>query len=465
MNPKYKLRDFSMMKKHLLVGLSILAFIFLSACEQAVEEAPEPTVDSIVVLGDSVASGEGINYGYTYYHNNFSNYISHWRGGVEEPGWDGGNPLCHNSNSAYGNLVANQLGIKFAKFACAGATYDNGLTDSQTIPASIATVDKVEAEVDESEQNDSVETAKGVTVEAVEGESTELAEGEAAEGETDELAEAEAEETTEGETIALVDAAPVEAQLPLFGNWASQNDVDSKYDEATPDVVVLTLGAADVSFVDVMKFCMTGYDAKEANMIADMAQAEDPSVLIHENYIDRHAQQKFLEGDRNVRRTKQSSSYCTAENPGAPIEKLFWEPINSGALSANYQNIVKAIQQRGESAGKVPQIIFTTYFNPLPSEQEADDCFDLADLDRDEISYINTLQDTLNSTIKSAVGSLPGVAIADISGVMNQHKWCSEEPWTYGTTVLIKNPDSKAPFYPTAEGQKAIAEIVKAAIQ
>jgi lysophospholipase L1-like esterase len=428
MNPKTKLRDFSMMKKHLLGGLSFLALIFLSACENPVEEAAAPAIDSIAVLGDSVASGEGINYGYTYYHNNFSNYISHWRGGTDEPVWDGDNPLCHNSNSAYGNLLADELGVKFAKFACIGATYHNGLADVRTIPA----------------QDEPIEQALDEIVEPAQ----------------DEIAE-----QAEGETIVQVEVAPVEVQLPVFGDWGSQDDPNTKYDAATPDVVVLTFGANDVNFVDVMKFCMTGYGAKEANMTADMAQAEDVSAQIHENYIDRHAQQKFLEGDRNIRRTKHSSSYCTAENPGAPIEKLFWQPINSGVIATNYQDMVKAIQQRGESAGKVPQIIFTTYHNPLPSEQEPDDCFDLGDLDRDEINYINTLQDTLNSTIKTAVGSIPGVAIADISGVMNEHKWCSEEPWTYGMTVLIKNPDSQAPFHPTAAGQKAIAEIVKAAIQ
>ncbi|MDZ7734198.1 MAG: hypothetical protein U5R31_15005 [Acidimicrobiia bacterium] len=62
---------------------------------------------------------------------------------------------------------------------------------------------------------------------------------------------------------------------------------------------------------------------------------------------------------------------CTKENPGQTIEKLFWEPINSGEIAQHYEDIVTAIKERGKDPsygnGKVPEIVFTTYHHPLPA--------------------------------------------------------------------------------------------------
>jgi hypothetical protein len=155
-----------------------------------------------------------------------------------------------------------------------------------------------------------------------------------------------------------------------------------------------------------------------------------------------------------------TSSYCTAANPGAPIESLFWDPINGGEIAGHYKSLVAAIKARGAQAGKVPRIIFTTYHQPLPTPSESDECLDLGDLERDEINYLITLEDTLRATIISAVSGLEGVTIADISNVAQGHEWCTNDPWTYGLSVLLLNKDSNAPFHPIPQAQAAIAAVI-----
>src|SRR5574338_191709 len=73
---------------------------------------------SIAVRGDSLASGEGINYGYTYYDG----FPNHWTGGTKNPTWAGDYPLCHQSLQAYGDLLATAFKADLATFACTGST-------------------------------------------------------------------------------------------------------------------------------------------------------------------------------------------------------------------------------------------------------------------------------------------------------------------------------------------------------
>jgi len=78
---------------------------------------------SIVVLGDSIAAGEGINYGYTY----STGFPNEWTGGSDNPAWQGPYQICHDSAQAYGDVLASMLHANLAKFACTGSTYDNGI--------------------------------------------------------------------------------------------------------------------------------------------------------------------------------------------------------------------------------------------------------------------------------------------------------------------------------------------------
>ncbi len=336
---------------------------------------------SIVVLGDSVAAGEGINYGYTY----STDFPNGWSGGVTNPTWQGDYPNCHDSAQAYGDVLAPLLSATLAKFACTGSTYDNGIVFDRR-------------------------------------------------------------------------SAGTPFRPAQFGNWFGATNLNAAYDAAKPDVVIVTLGADDVSFVDVLTFCATGYtDAAE---VAALARHPDRSRLLRTNFAKR-----FPTADawrqRPARATASSSSYCTAADPGAPIVSLFWDPINSGQIAGNYRTLVAAIKARGSQAGKVPRIVFTTYHQPLPGPSLSDECLDLGDLSRDEINYLITLENTLNATIRAAVGGLEGVSVADISGVMQGHEYCTSDPWTYGLSVLLLNEDSQAPFHPTPSGQAAIAAVIR----
>jgi len=135
--------------------------------------------------------------------------------------------------------------------------------------------------------------------------------------------------------------------------------------------------------------------------------------------------------------------------------------VNSGQIAGNYKNMVAAIKARGEKAGKVPKIIFTTYHQPLPTSGQSIDCADLGDLTRDEINYLISLEQKLHDTLVAAVGGIEGVSIAEIKDVMAGHQYCTEDPWTYGLSVLLLNTQSLAPFHPTPDGQAAIAAVLR----
>ena len=359
------------------------AALLVAGCGGGGASAPQalPSL-SIVVLGDSVAAGEGIDYGYTYQ----TSTPNRWIGGVDNPTWQGDYQLCHDSALAYGDVLAGTVGAKLAKFACTGSTYQNGIAFDRRYDGSLY-------------------------------------------------------------------------RPAQFGNWLAQTNLNTAYDDARPDVVIVTFGADDVSFVDVLIFCATGYtDAAQA---AALAAAPDRSQQLRANFA-----QRFPDHEAWARRTPRdsSSSYCTQADPGSSVLNLFWDPIRSGQIAGNYKNLVAAIKARGEKAGKVPKIIFTTYHQPLPSPDESDFCMDLGDLSRDEINYLITLQNALKQTLVDAVGGIDGVTVVDISGVMKGHEFCTNDPWTYGLSVLALNSSSLAPFHPIPQGQAAIAALVEAAL-
>jgi lysophospholipase L1-like esterase len=85
---------------------------------------------SIVVLGDSVAAGEGIAYGYTYAADARP---PRWTGGVADPVWLQPDPGCHRTAAAYGNVVAAALHGRLTNLACTGASYDHGIVGPEDL--------------------------------------------------------------------------------------------------------------------------------------------------------------------------------------------------------------------------------------------------------------------------------------------------------------------------------------------
>lgn len=301
---------------------------------------------SVVSIGDSIASGEGIAYGYRY----DANPPMHWNDGTASPTWEGPYPLCHVTPEAFGDTVAKELRASYTNFACTGSTYSNGVTGPRTVT-----------------QNGS-----------------------------------------------LVTYRPAQ-----FGNWFARTDLNAAYDAARPDLVLISLGADDVDFVQIVTACV-------------IASVTSPTT-------------------------------CTASNPGSVVRSDLIDRLPT--LSSDYKSLVRAIQERGRAAkpSKVPFIVFSTYPNPLPApgaDISIGVCPDAAHLNAAQISYLSSLVSRINGDIRSSVAGSSGVAVTDSYGAYAGHQLCSKDPWVYGPSVLLVNPASTAPYHPTPAGQQALAAAV-----
>jgi lysophospholipase L1-like esterase len=313
--------------------------------------APTPGAPlSIVQLGDSIASGEGTLYGYTYDQSSMD-----WTGGDINVTWPGPYPLCHDSPDAYGNLVATHLGTPdFLQLACTGATFAAGITTP---------------ELDDGTQ-----------------------------------------------------MSPAQ-----FGNWDDMTDLNEMYDAANPDLVMITLGADDVKFVDIVEACIkNGYE-----YYFDLADLE-----------------------------------CTSSNPGSTIENDFTDFLPT--LTKNYKTLLTWIEERAQTNdAPMPKVVVTNYPDPLPPNGAK--CPDTSWLYPKQTRYLSSLVGQMNDTIESALptGS-SDVLLADISQAYtpqgSSHIWCTDDPWAYGLSIYhVTDPDSfdsQAPFHPTPDGQESIAEHV-----
>lgn len=344
-----------------------------------------PAPLSIVVIGDSIASGEGIAYGYTY-----NSELGIWTGGVTDPQWQGEYQLCHDTPQAYGDVVATMVGATLAKFACTGSTYENGIVSARQY--------------------------LGTTYRPAQ-----------------------------------------------FGNWSAGTQLNPAYDAAKPDVVIVTLGADDVSFADILQYCVLGSVSNDDR--AALMGHPERSRLLRERVREQLLEAAALPAQPVSATAAIDSGYCTAKIPGEPIEQLFWSLINSGQLARNYQSLIAAIKARGEKAGKVPKVILTTYHQPLPKPGPSGfACIDAGLLANDKLSYLISLENTLKTTLMDAVRGIDGVTVADISNAIAGHEWCTSDPWAYGLSTMLLNPNSLAPSHPTIAGQAAIANLVKAAL-
>ncbi len=203
------------------------------------------------------------------------------------------------------------------------------------------------------------------------------------------------------------------------------------YDDAQPDAVVMTFGADDVKFVDIVEECI------KSALAGNLAATE-----------------------------------CLPSNPGSTVQADFFNELP--ALTASYGAMAAAIEARGNAASpkRVPKIIFTDYMDPFPSSGGCPDTWPMTDA---QISYLNTLMGDLNSAIRTAITGLsatdPNVGFADVSGALIGHTWCTPDPWDYGLSIVTQggqvsnifstSPNSLAPFHPTPAGQAAIANLVR----
>jgi lysophospholipase L1-like esterase len=329
----------------MLVGGALV----LTACGSSPTTAPAGP-RSVVQLGDSIASGEGTLYGYTY-----DITTQKWTGGDIDAVWPGPYPLCHDSPDAYGHVLAGQFHAHFAQFACTGSTFANGITAPRTV---------------------------------------------------------------DGTTY----------RPAQFGDLTTNTNINAAYDAARPDLVLVTLGADDVQFSAVVRSCAEN----------NLAHTVDPALSLE----------------------------CTPTNPGSAVQT---EAVTQlPAVGSNLATLARWINQRCRADHKVPQVVFTNYFDPLPTG--ATSCPDTSLLATVQVQYLSTLLGRLNRTITQAITGLhlANVSLVDLSSAFDGHRWCSSDPWDYGLSIFsLSHPSSllsQAPFHPTPRGQQQIASLVKPAV-
>jgi lysophospholipase L1-like esterase len=66
----------------------------------------------------------------------------------------------------------------------------------------------------------------------------------------------------------------------------------------------------------------------------------------------------------------------------------------------------------------------------------------------------------LNHALSDALEQVPSTRVADAGPAFAGHRWCDADPWVYGTSILVTDASSTAPFHPTPAGQRAIATAV-----
>ncbi len=383
--------------------------LLVAGCSSSSSSSSQPTyppIGSIVVMGDSVASGEGIAYDYKYEHRPV---LPTWSKGVADPKWLGPYPDCHQSGKAYGNLVANSRQANLTMLACTGGGYPAGIV-------------------------------------------------------TPEVALLPSEKTA--------NFGP-----PQFGDWATQTDLNALYDAADPDLVLITLGADDIGFAKIFVYCIAATLAvtpEAVQQLKDLEAVKDKTERkkgidrlfadvtgAYDEYKDLDKLQSALDQKRQQFQAAGTPYPCTAGDPSEFVKTTFTDELPP--LAKDYADFVQAIVARGERDGKVPNIVFTTYYNPLPApgaDLTITKCPDALGLSAEQFSYLGDLLGQLNGLILREI-PLTGAKVADVTKVMEGHQWCDKDPWDYGMSILLRDKTSLAPFHPTPTGQSHIADLVQ----
>ncbi|MEA2703245.1 MAG: hypothetical protein QOD63_1190 [Actinomycetota bacterium] len=389
------------------IAFACVLAVMVAGCSSSSSDQPTyPPIGSIVVMGDSVASGEGIAYGYKYEHRPV---LSTWSKGNPDPTWLGPYPDCHQSGKAYGNLVATSRDANLTMLACTGGGY----------PAGIVTP----------------------------------------------------------EVGLLPSEKTATFGPPQFGDWATQTDLNPAYDAADPDLVLVTLGADDIGFAKIFVYCIAATLAvtpEAVQELKDLEAVKDKSERAkgldrlfadvtgaYDGYKDLDKLQSALDQKRQQFQAEGTPYPCTAGDPSQFVKTTFTDELPS--LARDYTDFVQAIVARGQRDGKVPKVVFTTYYDPMPApgaDLTIAKCPDALGLSAEQFSYLGGLLGQLNDLILLEIPRT-GAKVADVTKVMDGHKWCDDDPWAYGMSILLRDKNSLAPFHPTPTGQSQIADRVQ----
>ena len=247
-----------------------------------------------------------------------------------------------------------------------------------------------------------------------------------------------------------------------FGNWATQEELNAAYDEAEPDVVLITLGANDLQWTTILEACILGSilgDEVNRAVEAGGNLRDALNRVVEQNrgrvvdWIDAASEGLPLRSD-----VSSSERICTEANPGKAIEELFLAQLPT--LGAHYRELISGILARGERAGRVPRILFTTYHDPFPRAGGRFGCPDLLDLNESQVVYLGSLLDQLSDLLFEVASDYDGVEVVDIRDSMAGHEFCTSDPWAYGLSIEFISPGNPSPFHPTPDGHQAISDLV-----
>jgi lysophospholipase L1-like esterase len=456
-----------LLAQHLFAAIlttSTVAVVLNGGASSPVAAAmPAGTPLSIVQLGDSIASGEGTLYeatnpevpnGQLYFCKSLSNpssdcnpypfdyYNGYWKNwpstspGTWTPSGSPAYPECHQSPDAYGQIVAATYAAKLTQLACTGASFLTGITGSE-------------------------EFAQGrVTSSAF-----------------------LSPYTVGAPKVPSGGAASVPAQFGNISATGEPSNLNSAYTSAKPNVVLLTLGADDLKFVDILTACIE-WNYNPADSPAQSSRNRS-----------RYSGPLQCSADNDVDKKGPTSS----DHPNGVIQDLYTNQLTT--LHTHLTNLLTAIEKEGRQPGQSgpPKIVITNYPNPLPnnlpqksgSSWASDYCPDTFPFYNAQVDYFSGLVDQLNTNMAQWVSSYKktsefgaNIGFVNVAKLDDGYQWCDDkdgdlspnsysleyrEPYAYGfavngTTASLASYPSPAIFHPTITGQQQIAACVKPAV-
>ena len=336
----------------------VLGALVLPAAAQTPDPGAAP-VGSVVVLGDSVAAGEGAGDGYVYAARSLLPTWSRPASSRSGAAGTAASDACGRSDRAYGVLVARALDARVTNLACSGASFERGIV------------------------------------------------------------------------------------------------LDQRFDRARPDLVLVTAGANSVSFERAYAYCVlssAGLSEAEAERIATSSSVQDALTTAI-----------GVAARRVLGSTKPAgASACTAQNPGSFLQTTVLD--RAATVGTQARDLAASIRARGATLGRVPDVVFTTYADPLPAAAASvARCPDGAALGAAQLAFLHEMFLRLNAGLRDALVTAPGVSVAEPDAAFAGHRWCDPDPWNYGPSIFVTDPGSRAPFHPTPAGQRAFADAVLAA--
>jgi lysophospholipase L1-like esterase len=144
---------------------------------------------------------------------------------------------------------------------------------------------------------------------------------------------------------------------------------------------------------------------------------------------------------------------CYTGNCGNAVERQ--EATQSlETMKANLTDVLSRIDNHYET--NKPKVVVTGYYQVVPLEVTNAACTDLSGVDASERIWIRQFQADLSTAVQQAVEASAHGVFAPID--FSEHELCTEEPWVQGL-------QDKAPYHPTANGQKKIMNAVAAALK